>query len=486
MNAADIERVEALIEAGDLDGAYSAVVAIAQATPTDFAAIQILSQICVQKGDLDTAEALLVELVRADANNAEANNDLAVLLHARGDANGAKRHFARALQIEPASKPAIVNMVDVCWSTGAYAEALEALRRSVDAVTARDERSTATTSTFSDTDRLFLKNVPEDLWGKKTGRNIAIVTDFDVAGQPSLLCRTINAHTIHKARLVVIKGDYLAYDRDLILDGAGADETQECFRVIDEADLFHIGRFPVDFGPVKWRQILRADNAIIQYFGSEVRHRGDEAKRFHDETGILAISGADYTMLENALFFYHVKVMCDLNRITSAPPIDGTIRIFHSPTNRAFKRTDLFLEVFERLKTKFPVELDLVEGLSNAQCLARKSTCHMTYDQMSSGAYGLAAIESMAAGHAVLCSQSNFWASCFPDNPIVCVRPDTLESVLEQLLSNPEEIMRVGQAGKAWARRYHDPQVVVRQYLWLYDQVVGGHRLIQSPDEQLI
>ena len=92
----------------------------------------------------------------------------------------------------------------------------------------------------------------------------------------------------------------------------------------------------------------------------------------------------------------------------------------------------------------------------------------------------------MAAGHAVLCSISNFAASYHPDNPIVYVDESNLYAKLEYLLKNKDELMRIGNAGKIWAKTHHDPMKIIKQYLWLYDLVKNGHRLVEDKDAFMI
>jgi hypothetical protein len=154
-------------------------------------------------------------------------------------------------------------------------------------------------------------------------------------------------------------------------------------------------------------------------------------------------------MIKDAPLFYHVNIMCDTERVKPCNPPSEVVRICHPPTNRAFKKTDMFLEIMDELKEKYPVELELIEGKSNEECLELKSRCHITYDQISVGIYGLSAMESMAAGHAVLCGISNFAASYFPDNPIVYVHENNLKDKIEFLLQNKAEIAKAGNAGKA-------------------------------------
>jgi hypothetical protein len=105
---------------------------------------------------------------------------------------------------------------------------------------------------------------------------------------------------------------------------------------------------------------------------------------------------------------------------------------------------------------------------------------------VSVGIYGLSAIESMAAGHAVLCGISNFAASYHPDNPIVYVTEDNLYNKLENLLRSRKEIARIGSTSKIWARMHHDPMKIIRQYLWIYDFVLHGHRYVEDPNAYLL
>ena len=64
--------------------------------------------------------------------------------------------------------------------------------------------------------KLFEKHVPEALRAKKCGLNIAIVGDFNIAGQLTTLFRLINEKTIHRARCIILQGDYLSYDQDIV------------------------------------------------------------------------------------------------------------------------------------------------------------------------------------------------------------------------------------------------------------------------------
>jgi tetratricopeptide (TPR) repeat protein len=459
----------------------------------------------------DALEAYLAA-VRINPLDASAQNDLGVLYYSQGKTLLAKGHFIKALEANPLFKNALLNLVDICWESGAYAEALSWIKRVLDHADKDLKRSLETEELeesltrhaidptnvpspskapdktrlkktgSKEIDEIFLKHVPAELRDKKIGMNIAVVADYNIAGQLSLLFRYINQYTIHKARMIILQGDYLSYDHDLILSAGKRDDYFEARNIVRNADFYHIGRFPVNFGEIEWNQILKPDNSIVQYYGSEIRWNAEPIYKWHQANKIHGISCWDYTMIEHAPLFYHVNIMCDLDRVKTCQEPKDIVRICHPPTNRAFKKTELFLSVIEKLKKKYPLELELIEKKTNEECLEIKSRCHITYDQISVGIYGLSAIESMAAGHTVLCGISNFAASYHPDNPIVYVNEDNLYDKIEYLLNNKNEIVKTGHAGREWAYRHHNPHNIVRQICWLYDLARNGHRLVDERD----
>ena len=334
---------------------------------------------------------------------------------------------------------------------------------------------------------IFSKHVPEELKAEKTGINIALIADFNIAGQITQLFRLINTKTIHRARCIILQGDYLTYDQDIVLSQNNPEDLNDAQDIIKNADFFHIGRFPK---PNKMNlaliDYLRPNNSIIQYFGSELRAHAKEIYNWHQRKKITGLAAWDFTMIENSPFFYHINMMFDAAKIQACPKPDGTIKIVHPTTNRKIKNTELFLDAVETLQRMHDVEAIVIEGKTNDECLKIKSQAHMAYDQISVGIYGVSAIESMAAGHVVFGAISNFAASVYPDNPIVWITPKNIVEKIEHYLINKEDMIKRSLAGKAWVKRHHNPNRILKQYLYLYDLIRNGHSYMESPDEQLI
>lgn len=100
-----------------------------------------------------------------------------------------------------------------------------------------------------------------------------------------------------------------------------------------------------------------------------------------------------------------VPVPYDLNELASyrgPRRDDGVVRIAHAPTNRAVKSTAAVIEAVERLQAEgAAVELDVIEGVSNVECMRRKGLADVYVDQVVLG-YGCNAVEAWGIGLPVI------------------------------------------------------------------------------------
>ena len=78
--------------------------------------------------------------------------------------------------------------------------------------------------------------------------------------------------------------------------------------------------------------------------------------------------------------------------------------IAHSPSDRKKKGTQELIEAVEALKKDgYDIELDIIEGVSYLESIARKKNALLFYDQSLTGFYGNASIEAMALGVPTMC-----------------------------------------------------------------------------------
>jgi Tfp pilus assembly protein PilF len=544
-NYSVLEDAFKMVEHGEYEIAAAMLEKYLQSSPGDIDAIHLMGATQAKMGNIDRAESLFKKELEINPNRPDAFynlglihiqqnriaeaindyenviklkpadnqalNDLGVLYMSQGDKVNGERLLSQALKADPTYKDAFLNLFEILWKQNRYNEAVEyvydfltalvpqgasqqppadsnpTVEQPAPSITIKHKAPAIIKLSQSEKLDIFEKHVPESLRAKKTGMNMAIIADFNIAGQLTQLFRLINEKTIHRARCIIVHDDYLSYDKDLVLSDNKPDDFETALKIIENADFYHIGRFPVKIGDLDLADYLRPDNAVIQYFGSDLRNDGFNIYNWHKSNRIVGLSAWDYTMLKDSPFFYHINMMFDASRVKRAPYPEGTLKIVHPTTNRNIKKTELFLNTIDRLRREgCDIEPVLIEHKTNQECLDLKSQAHLTYDQISVGIYGVSAIESMAAGHVVFGGISNFAASYHPDNPIVWVTENSLAQRIKYFVEHREQIPDRGQAGIDWVKMHHDPMKILCQHLYMYDFIKHGHRFLEESDAQLM
>lgn len=153
------------------------------------------------------------------------------------------------------------------------------------------------------------------------------------------------------------------------------------------------------------------------------------------------------------------------------------VRIAHAPTNREVKGTQAFLDAIERLQAEgLPVEMDLIEGVSWAECLTRKAQADIYYDQVQLG-YGNNAIEAWGMGIPVVAgAQPATLAEMerrFGSLPFYNATEQDIYDALKALVLSKDLRAEYSEKGLDHVRRFHDERVVVEQLKRLYRKAAG-------------
>jgi glycosyltransferase involved in cell wall biosynthesis len=143
---------------------------------------------------------------------------------------------------------------------------------------------------------------------------------------------------------------------------------------------------------------------------------------------------------------------------------DGVVTVVHAPNHRHYKGTRFLEAAIEQLRAEgLPVELVVVEGLTNDEARAVFSRADIVADQFLIGAYGLFGLEAMALGKPVLCRLDDRFRPYHPEweeCPIVSADPDTLLDELRRLALDPARRQALGARGPEYVRRYHSLEAV--------------------------
>jgi hypothetical protein len=143
-------------------------------------------------------------------------------------------------------------------------------------------------------------------------------------------------------------------------------------------------------------------------------------------------------------------------------PAGTPLRVVHAPSVSAVKGTELILPVLERLDAEGVIALTLVRGVPSARMPAVFAEADVVIDQMRIGSYGVAAVEAMAAGCAVVGHVSDTVRETIRrhtsrDLPVLEATVDIIEDVLRSAATEaPEGLAELRTESRDFVRAVHD------------------------------
>ncbi|UUW91633.1 glycosyltransferase family 4 protein [Pimelobacter simplex] len=178
----------------------------------------------------------------------------------------------------------------------------------------------------------------------------------------------------------------------------------------------------------------------------------------------------DLAYAEDAVY---VPKVIDTSGLVATPlPTDGRRPlVVHAPSRRALKGTDMIVAGLDRLRAEgVEFDLDLIEGVSNAEALARMSRADIVVEKVLGGDVGVTSMEAMALGRVAVARIRDQVRERHPDLPVVSAAPDTFADVMRDLLGDPERRARLGRAGPSYVEREHGVEVTGLRLEELYQR----------------
>lgn len=138
--------------------------------------------------------------------------------------------------------------------------------------------------------------------------------------------------------------------------------------------------------------------------------------------------------------------------------------VLHAPSWRLLKGTAAVQSAMEELQRGgVAFEYRQIENMPHAQAMETMADCDVYVDQLIIGSHGLAALEAMALGKAVVCYIKPSMRDKYPPElPIVSADPHSLSDVLAELLKDRQRIAELGRRGRAYVEQYHDAVLLAR------------------------
>lgn len=159
--------------------------------------------------------------------------------------------------------------------------------------------------------------------------------------------------------------------------------------------------------------------------------------------------------------------------------IDGKIVIFHgiNRPNYFKKGNDYFEAVLSRIQQKYAskVEIITVESLPYSEYISAYNSAHILLDQVLSYDQGYNALEAMAKGKVVFTGAETEWLDYYnvkEDEICINALPDVdyLFGKLEELILNPQKLIRISNNARKFIETEHDYVSVAKKYLATWDK----------------
>lgn len=262
---------------------------------------------------------------------------------------------------------------------------------------------------------------------------------------------------------------YMRYPYDLRYNKAIA------LRLFEHADVVHLQN---TISAIRYQ--ARPSSVVLHHHGSRFRTNPDLIFEQGASIGAKQIcSTIDLELLHDDVQWQPGPFDIDAIRTLRQPRQRSTLRIIHAPTSRVVKSTELVIATVNRLRGKgFDVELELIERLPNATCLARKAQGDILVDQLKLG-YGNNAIEAWALGLPVLGGVADqtirsHMIARWGRLPFFEADEQTFEEKLVALIEDEELRQLWAMTGEAHIRHFHDQSVVAHQLVDLYRSVIAA------------
>lgn len=173
--------------------------------------------------------------------------------------------------------------------------------------------------------------------------------------------------------------------------------------------------------------------------------------------------------------YYKYIQRIDLNQYAPVFPdsLNPVPRIVHAPTAPVCKGTAFIEKALDNLKQEFRFEYKLVHKIPRPKALELIASSDIFIDQLVLGSYGMATMEAFAMGKPVVCYMKESVLSCFPGvSPIINANPDSISDKLYELLSDGNLRNKKGRESRAYAEKYHDIDVVIKDLIAIYEKVL--------------
>lgn len=321
-----------------------------------------------------------------------------------------------------------------------------------------------------------------------------------LVGAPGRVCAALRALPGMDARWVVLDAQAGEYDRmSFELDLRWPRDRAEVLALLSRCDVVHLHNYlhldSDDFAPVSFAELWQTGKPMVRHFHSTP----DLVARFNRQP---TQAVADCPIPKLVIAQYPERQFPDARLVPNvvaldlpSPPEDGPLRIGYAPTRfnsggssrwdtKGYGETVKLLRQLRRrcAREGIALEVDLIERVPHAACLARKARCHLFIDDLVTGSYHLNTLEALAQGSVCLSYLDGRTLAALQeltgrsDFPVVNVGVEHALEVLLDLCRQPALTRALGRQNRAWMLAHWQPARMATHFVDAYRHVIASPR----------
>ncbi len=175
------------------------------------------------------------------------------------------------------------------------------------------------------------------------------------------------------------------------------------------------------------------------------------------------------------------------------PDAHGVVRIYHSvgnydlrtnaETKVNIKSTHIYVPLIRRMQADgLPVDLLFIKDKPSREVRYLQAQSDIVCDMLTFGFFGANVREALMLGKPVVCYLRPEWLDSIrreqPDFvaelPVVSATPETVESILIDLVRNPEKRLELGRRGREFAVKWYSAKNAAAVFDRIYTELITG------------
>lgn len=303
---------------------------------------------------------------------------------------------------------------------------------------------------------------------------LVLSSSTDIAGVGIALKRAFDhCSTDWTARMVRRRPGPFGYPADIEWPKGDRKTGRLVEALFDEADVIHVLQNPSVVSGFNHR----SKAIVVQHLGSYFRDNPEAVSAACAGYGAVEVSGGPDIMPLLPADAEFLPIAADLDAFATIRQRvyrpSERVRVAHAPTNRAAKSTEAIIAACDGL----PVDLDIIEGVSWAECVERKAQTDIFIDELTRG-YGMNAIEAWGMGIPVISGIASrdvreIMVGIFGALPFLEATEDSLPRVIRTLAGDPDLREAISRRGAAHAQRFHSEASVVERAIGIYQRAMN-------------